>query len=183
MTPSTATLIDNILVNSRLYELQQSCVLIHDISDHLPSLLIIKDVWIDKREPKKVLTQDINDCKLSTLKGKLLTQNWLECYSLVDPTEQYSYFMNKLNDMLNEHIPIRQITIPVKKLLCEPWLTKGLRKCKKNSLNYMKKPLKVETMSKWRNIKNIGPLFRKSSGIAKNNTISINAINLKIYIW
>ena len=129
VTTSTATLIDNILVNSRLYELQKSCVVVHDISDHFPSLMVIKDILIDKREPKKNLTRDINDCKLSSIKEEILTQNWFECYSLVDLTEQYSYFMKKLNGILNDYIPVREITIPVKQLLCEPWLTKGLRKC------------------------------------------------------
>ena len=142
VTSSTATLIDNILVNSRFYEVQKSCVVIHDISDHFPSMMIIKDVLADKRELKKVLTQDINDCKLTTLKRELLAQNWTKCTSLTNPSDQYSYFMDKLNRMLDDHIPLREITIPVKKLLCEPWLTKGLQKCNKKQLKLYEKTIK-----------------------------------------
>ena len=100
--------------------------MIHDISDHFPSMMIIRDIWADRRELKKIVTRDINDCKLSNLKNALVAQNWSKCYSSSDPTEQYSNFMGELTSMLDEHIPIREITVPVKKPLCEPWMTKGL---------------------------------------------------------
>ena len=108
VTSSTATLIDNILVNSRLYDLQKSCVIVHNISDHFPSLIVIKDIWIDNREPKKILTQEINDCKLTAIKHELSSQNWAGCYSLLDLMEQYIYFIKELNDILDDHIPIRE---------------------------------------------------------------------------
>ena len=141
VTGSTATLIDNILVNSGLYDLQKSSVVVHDISDHFPSLMIIKDIWIDKREPK-LLTREINNCKLAAIKHELSTQNWAGCYSLPDPTEQYSYFIKELMDILDDHIPVIEKTIPVKKMVSEPWLTKGLRKCNKKQLKLYKKAIK-----------------------------------------
>ena len=139
VTTSTATLIDNIVVNSRVYDSQKSCVVVHDICDHFLSLIIVKDVWIDKREPKKVLTRDLNDCKVSALNTGLATQNWSECYKQMDLNDQYSKFIGIVNKTLNNHIPIREITIPVKKLVCKPWLTKGLRKCGKKTIKTLRK--------------------------------------------
>ena len=81
---STATLIVNIVVNSRVYDSQKSCVMVHDISDYFLSLIIVKDVWIEKREPKKVLTRDLNDSKVLALNTELTTQNWSECYKQMD---------------------------------------------------------------------------------------------------
>ena len=37
ITKSTATLIDDVFVSRKLHESFDSCVLVHDISDHLPS--------------------------------------------------------------------------------------------------------------------------------------------------
>ena len=41
VTPKSATLIDNIIMSLDLYDKQKSCVILNDLSDHLPCLSII----------------------------------------------------------------------------------------------------------------------------------------------
>ena len=43
---------------------------------------------------------------------------------------------------MDEHIPIIEKTIPVKQVLHEPWLTKGLWKCGKRQLKLYERSLK-----------------------------------------
>ena len=48
VTKNSATLIDNIFVNCRLQGQAKSSVIIHDISDHFPSLLLLDNVLSKK---------------------------------------------------------------------------------------------------------------------------------------
>ena len=54
VTNNSATLIDNILVSFNLHTLQRSAIIVHDISDHFPSLTILDVVNQKKRERQKI---------------------------------------------------------------------------------------------------------------------------------
>ena len=47
----------------------------------------------------------------------------------MDVNLSYSFFIDHLTQLVDEHIPIREITIPSKQFICKPWLTKCLAKC------------------------------------------------------
>ena len=142
VTNSSATLIDNIIVNQSSYLKQKSCVLISDISDHFPTVVIIDDVWPGKRRPKKVVSRDITCCKLTDLKTDLEYTDWSELLTNPNASSAYDCLMSTLSNKMDEHIPIIEKTIPVKQVLLEPWLTKGLRKCGKRQLKLYEKSLK-----------------------------------------
>ena len=52
VTKSSATLIDYIFVSCKIQNQVHSSVIIHDISNHFPSLLILQEALANKREPK-----------------------------------------------------------------------------------------------------------------------------------
>lgn len=58
ITRSTATLIDNIFISHLWLGNYNSGVLIDDISDHLPSIVSLKDLTVSKKEPVKFTTTD-----------------------------------------------------------------------------------------------------------------------------
>ena len=64
VTKNSSTLIDNIFVSGQHHDKTKSCVILHDISDHFPSFIIIEGLLAKKREPKVVLSRDITDEKL-----------------------------------------------------------------------------------------------------------------------
>ena len=129
ITNSTTTLIDNIIVNQSSYIKQKSCVLLSDISDHLPTLIIIDDIWVGKCEPKRVVSGVITCCKLSALKSDLESNDWLKILTDMDVNSAYGRLMEVLSSKMDEHIAIVEKTISAKQFLREPWLTKGLQKC------------------------------------------------------
>ena len=51
ITKSSATLIDNVFVDTNLHETMKSCVILHDISDHFPSLVVLENLFLCKKEP------------------------------------------------------------------------------------------------------------------------------------
>ena len=54
VTHSSATLIDNLFLKSELHERHQSKILIDDISDHYPSLLLLDNPNLTKLAPRKI---------------------------------------------------------------------------------------------------------------------------------
>ena len=54
VTNNSATLIDNILVSCNLHTIQHSAIIVHDISDHFPSLTILDGVNQKKRDRQKI---------------------------------------------------------------------------------------------------------------------------------
>ena len=51
ITKSTATLIDNVFISQNLHKNFESSILINDISDHLPSIMITHNQSLDYTEP------------------------------------------------------------------------------------------------------------------------------------
>ena len=142
ITNTTATLIDNIFVSSRLHNNQKSCINIHDISDHFPSLIQIEDVWTKKQESKKILSRCVNQCKIDALKTSLNSIDWSNVYTRKDVNHCYNLFINALTTNIDNHIPLKEVVIPAKQFICESWLTKGLLKCSKKQLKLYEKSLK-----------------------------------------
>ena len=58
-------LIDNILLNCRLYDHQKSCIILHDISDHFASLTILENALAKKKGPKKSQYDRLTTVKLN----------------------------------------------------------------------------------------------------------------------
>ena len=77
VTTSTATLIDNVFVSQKLETICKSVVLVDDLSDHYPSVLLISNVkksysihkrWVRNFKPKSI----------ANILGDLTGENWHE---------------------------------------------------------------------------------------------------------
>ena len=64
-TKITATLIDNVFISQYLHNSFDSCVLINDISDHMPSIVNIHDQKYDNIKPLEFTYRSLNDKKKS----------------------------------------------------------------------------------------------------------------------
>ena len=64
ITNSSATLIDNIFVNSDFVRSLKSQIIINDISDHLPVCIVIENVNIGVKENRKIVTRKITKDKM-----------------------------------------------------------------------------------------------------------------------
>ena len=65
LTANSATLIDNILMSLDLYDKQKSCIIISDLSDHLPCFSIVSDCMPSSDETLKILKRYINEKSLN----------------------------------------------------------------------------------------------------------------------
>ena len=68
ITQSTATLIDNIFVTEKLHHFFESAVLLTDISDHLPTLTLLKQTKLLHRKPLEFESHLLTESKLKIIK-------------------------------------------------------------------------------------------------------------------
>ena len=149
-------LIDNIFLCSKLQNSLRSGIIYHDISDHFPIIAIIKGILAKKREQKIVYTRDVTDCKVHAVQHDLDIMNWPVSFQNKDINECYETFHTVLSETLDKHMPIHEIKIPAKQYICEPWVSKGLRKCDKKQLQLYKKGLRSgneDDMLRYKNYK------------------------------
>ena len=77
ITQTTATLIDNIFVSEKLHQVFDSCFLLNDISNHLPSLTLLKQTKMLNKEPLEFISQNLNERRLNQIKEKLSNVDWV----------------------------------------------------------------------------------------------------------
>ena len=92
VTRSTATLIDNIIIGRELQTDFEACILISDISDHLPCLITVKKSSLFEKSPTKITTRGLNENKMNTINDRLSEVNWHELFQSKDMDQQYNTF-------------------------------------------------------------------------------------------
>lgn len=140
ITSSTRTLIDNIYCSS-WSKLQNSYIVISDISDHLPIYASFSLESVYKRKCDDKTHRVITEAGKDQFKRTLAEMNWDEVISLCDKrnaNEAYESFLEKYSRAYNEAFPHREVT-KHKVKSSQPWMTVGLLKsCKKKNLLYIK---------------------------------------------
>ena len=125
ITHSTATLIDNIFLESKLTGQMTSRILIDDISDHLPCVTIIGNLLPSKAFKQTITSRDIRPKNLESLKEDLAAS-----IPILNPKQdintQFSDFHKLLQSKIEKHCPINTRTISKRNFRHEPWLTNGL---------------------------------------------------------
>ena len=142
ITETTATLLDNLIVNLALNQNYQSGILVEDISDHLPCILILKERKFEQKEPIKITTRSMTDKNIASINEHLSNIPW-ECVLTSDSVdENFNRFHKLLLESVEENTTVKNITIPYKQRLKEPWMTTGIKKSITKKLQLYKQTLK-----------------------------------------
>ena len=133
ITSSSATLIDNIFVNSDFVRSLKSQILINDISDHLPICTVIENVNIGVKEKRKIVTRKLTNGKLKLIQKELQDINWsnyleTHCNNLYDVNCVSNIVHTKICENINKHTPVKEITVNIGKLKNEPWMTPRIKR-------------------------------------------------------
>ena len=129
ITTKTATLIDNVFLSQRLHYQYTSNILVDDISDHLPSIIRLKNQKKCKKEPIKVMTREMNKEKITNLNSKLSNVLWDLILQNLDTEETFHHFHQEIQTTLDEVIPLKMKTKSYNQILRDPWLTNSLKNC------------------------------------------------------
>ena len=105
ITKNSATLIDNILVSQSLCGNYDSGILVDDISDHMPSVCVIRSLKGVGKDPIQITSRDTRPKNMTALKNHLLNYDWQTLLSSTDPNASMNKFHNIIQSELNLCIP------------------------------------------------------------------------------
>ena len=66
---NSATLLDNILISERLHKKFESAIIINDMSDHLPMLVLLKQTKITDKAPLEFESRNLSEENISQIKN------------------------------------------------------------------------------------------------------------------
>ncbi len=131
ITKTSTTIIDNIITNSD--DSLKTAILITDISDHLPSILMTRlktgnnsEKSESPKENKFVYKRKLTEENITKFKQRLSKVKWSEVLHGIDSNNDYFTFVDVNNKLYNECIPLRKSSENRRKVPQSPWITKGL---------------------------------------------------------
>ena len=155
ITKSTATLIDNIFISQHWLSNYVSGVLVDDISDHLPSITMVKNLKVSKRELITITSRDTWQKNVTALKASLAAINWQNLITPNAPNTNMTLLHDKLAEEIDHFTPVKTHTVNPKKARREPWLTTGIyisiRKSKKLYLETLHSDASEVTRTRYSN--------------------------------
>ena len=158
LTNTSATLIDNIFIDCKLLGRHMSKIKIDDISDHLPTVLVLEHMTPWTNEAIKIQSRDLRDCTLERINSELSGITW-ETVITENVNNSFNTFHKVLCSTIDRHSPLKSKMISTAKFWKEPWISKGLQKCmRKQKLLYqdsIKKNAPQLTITKYRNYRNL----------------------------
>ena len=190
ITHTSATLIDNIFLDSLLTGNITNRIIVDDISDHLPAVTILEGINHSPKKRVQITSRDTRLKQLKALKSDLTDKlSSLELQGNVDT--QFEMVHSTILHSLDKYCPIRNRLVHSAKIQKEPWLTSGLatsiNKQRKLYQNSIRHDAKEKDIIKYKNYQNMLTKLKRITKISyyqtkcheyKNNTKKIwNLVN------
>ena len=145
ITSTTATLLDNLMVNLSLNQNHLSGILVDDMNDHLPCLLVLKGKRYEQREPITITYREMKEDNIRKIKKELKEIPWESIMHTENVNENFDIFHHQLQECISRNTTEKRITIPYKQRLKEQWMTLGIKKATKKKLHLYKQTLKTKS--------------------------------------
>ena len=139
---TSVTLIDNILVSQKFCGRFESNILIDNISDHLPTIIVLKDMYTNKKEKVQIKSRDMCPSAINAAITHLEGVDWTDHMKSRSYDDNVSKIHQTVIETLDEFIPETIHSVSYKKLRREPWLTSGIQTSTKKAKLLYKQTLK-----------------------------------------
>ena len=127
ITNHSSTLIDNIFFNS-IEHFVISGNLVYDLTDHLPNFIIFNK-FSSLPSNVKIYKRDFSLFNEPDLINEFQSINWQTVFaSNSDPSLMFDNFYAKTTEIIDKHIPIKQLSRNEIKLKSKPWITRAIQK-------------------------------------------------------
>ena len=117
---TSATLIDNTFVSRKLHRSFDLGILLSDISDHLPSLVLLKQTKLLNKEPLELMNRNLNEHKLILINEKLHDIDWNGNLTSSDVNLNFNYLSDSIDRVMDEIAPRCIVKISAKRRFVEP---------------------------------------------------------------
>ena len=142
ITKNSATLIDNILVSQKSCGRFESNILIDNISDHLPTILVLRDMYTNRKDKVQIKSRDMHQSAIGVAVRYLQGIDWTEHINGPNYDDNVSRIHQTVIEILDEFIPETTQSVSYKKLRCEPWLTASIQTSTKKAKLLYKQTIK-----------------------------------------
>ena len=123
---STATLIDNILIDQKFIENYKSSILIDNISNHLPCLTTLCGVTSPQNHDRTIISRDVSKQNLEHLARKLKETDWGFLEVNKDVNSKFDSFHEYITEVIDNFCQLKERKIKYKNVRHEPWVTSGV---------------------------------------------------------
>ena len=144
ITRKTATLIDNVIISQSLQAQMCPHLIVEDISDHLPILILLKDLNKSVRGSNLIKIRNVNTINLEKIGSDIRRHNWQKLLSNSNASQSFSTFHKILCDTIDKHAPETIKRINAKKIIKNPWITSGIMKSLSKQWQMFKAHLKAD---------------------------------------
>ena len=142
ITRNSATLIDNIMVSQSLCGRYTSGILVDDISDHMPTICVIKSLKGAGKDPVQITSRDTRPRNMAALKSHLQSYDWKTLLSTLDVNSAMTILHDTIQFEIDSCILEVTRTLKRKQLRREPWITASLKRSIDKSKRLYYKTLK-----------------------------------------
>ena len=126
ITNHSATLIDNIFVTETLHRNFESTILIDDISDHLLTIALLKQMRLMNKELIEFRSRCLSEIKLKQVNHELMRVDWIDVLTGMTSDEKFNQFSDRIKHELDEITLVKHVRISAKRRFVKPWMTRGL---------------------------------------------------------
>ena len=125
LTAHSATLIDNIFTNCPAQSVC-NCILLNDISDHLPIISVFANEVMSKTTPEEVVFRNFSNVNQETFARRLNQVDWTNVLNdSGGPNESFSNFLSEYNSHFESCFPLKKVKRN-KQIPQTPWISYGL---------------------------------------------------------
>ena len=135
-------------MSRNLHKYFESAIILEDISDHLPPLVLLKQTKLLDNKPIELKSRKLDEKSITLIKQKLPQVDWTRHLNTTNCSENFDLFSFKLNEIMDSISPLVQVKISAKRKYQEPWMTRGLKISGHHKLCLYKETLKATATCK-----------------------------------
>ena len=142
-----ATIIDNIYIKCNNCSELTSGIILSDISDHLPIFMFFGKQKTSPKTPLTFTCRPLHDENINNILSTLHEHDWSSLDTL-PIHDAFEIFNNTLLMTLDQFAPEKQVTIPYKNIIRDPWVTPALLVSSNKRLRLYKKCINKDKSDK-----------------------------------
>ena len=129
-------------MSSKLHHSFASCIIISDISDHLPTLTLLEQTKLTDTRPLEFESRNLNETKIQELNTNLQEIDWNGHLTSNDVSENFNRLHTKIKNTLDAKAPKQTVRISKKRKFTEPWMTTAIEEMARKKRSLYKRTLK-----------------------------------------
>ena len=102
-------------ISENLHRLFESAILLEDISDHLPTLALLKQTRMTIKAPLTFESRNLSESKLRQINHDLHQMDWISTLDSSDVNDNFDNLMLNIHSIIDKYIPVKQVRISAKR--------------------------------------------------------------------